>query len=197
MKKLIFILFAAFAMTACTDDSLDPIQIKNVTKGSYLTLRGATFDFFWVQQNGYSGDIDTSKPSSQKMSFDSEYLALDLTTLGKVDVYVEELEKGKGRKLLGTYQGSQWVVKSGGSKYPFANITIPYNDIIAKMGYTNAQVQAIIDKNALNEFPTFLRITVDITLKDGTLIPATQILNNGLFESATFLPAHNQLFLLL
>ncbi len=193
MKKIFLILIAAFTFAACSDENLDPIQVKNIKKGSYLTLRGATFAF--LLDNGYSGDIVNSKASSQKVVFDSEFLALDLTTLAKVDVYANELEKGKGRKLLGSYPGTNWVVKEG-SKYPTANISIPYSEVLSKSGYTATQAQAIIDKNAANEAPTFLGISIDITLKDGTLVPASTIVNSGLYESLTFFPAHNQLFLL-
>jgi hypothetical protein len=185
LNKIIMIVSFGLIL-ACADDSLDPIQRDSISKGSILTLRGDAFGN--LLSTGCSNKFFKNKMISEDaFTFDVEFLSENPTTLGEVQVYGqrkmidpanEEKTIPGPRVLLTTVQGSAFSIPSDG-KYPQGKISIPLSEIITKL--------AIADVLQLSS----IAIESDITLKDGTKIPASSVVNSGLSESAIFFPAHN------
>jgi hypothetical protein len=85
-----------------------------------------------------------------------------------------------------TVPGSKFTIRTDiDAKYPSAFISIPLNDILSALSVTLGDI-------AVNEY---LFIESDLTLTDGTLVPASAIANSSLFESDLFYPAHKLRYL--
>lgn len=191
MKKLLILIMSLFLFTGCeSDESLDPMQINTVSKGSYLILRGDTFDF--LLDNGYAGDLTAETIDSENLVFTADFLAADINTLGSVEVFARY--RNQTRVSVGKFEGSKWVVGKD-SKYPRATVSIPGATVLSKLNLTKAALAETVVKNLEEGAPTFINLEVDIVLKDGTLVPAEAIVNDGLFASLTFFPAHSLQYL--
>lgn len=181
-----FFLFGLLAFTfACSDPELDPFQLDKLTKGSILALRGSAFDS--LNDISYLGSIAkfsvSGDPASEKFEFDGAFLSDDVGSLSKVEVYARATAAG-ARKLVATVDGGAFSVPTG-EKYPQASFSIPFPTILSALGIAPGDKQP----------GEYLFIECDLTLRDGTVIPASSIVNSSLFESDLFFPAHNLLYL--
>ncbi|MCB0551879.1 MAG: hypothetical protein KDD19_30215 [Phaeodactylibacter sp.] len=185
MKKFTFIILSSlFLLTACEDTSLDPFKLADITKASIIALRGEAVDN--LNDRTYLGSVDRFSKSgdlnAESFSFDADFLSDDLNSLVQVDIYARVSESDP-RKPLATVSGSEF--KTGSGRYPRASISIPLTTILSTLGVNAA------------DLPTnsYLFIESDLTLTDGTVVPASAIVNSSLFESAIFYPAHNLRYL--
>jgi hypothetical protein len=167
---------------ACTDPEKDPFQFDKLGKGDILALRGSSFDNLF--DSAFRGAIDsfniaTVDPNIETFVFDVEYLSDEPSSLSEVKVYARPTQKG-ARSLVATVPGSQISIKSG-DKNATGTVSIRLADILNAMSKTVA------------DFPQFSYIYIesDITLNNGTVVPASSVVNTSLFESAIFYPAHN------
>lgn len=172
---------------ACTDDEKDPFQLAKLTKGSIITLRGTAYDNLVDYPLVFRGAVDTFNvnldPATENFEFEADFQAEDPNSLVQVDVFARGTETGP-RVRVATVQGSAFSVPSGG-KYPRASFSIPLNEILTK---TNTSLSSIA-------VGSYLYIECDLTLTNGTVVPASSIVNSSLFESSIFYPAHNLLYL--
>ena len=190
-KNYILFLIALFAIAvSCRDESLDPLQLANVKKGTILALRGTQLDN--VYNKGIPGAELFPKiaTGTEKFVFDGEYLAEDPASLASVDVYVI---KGSGtstsRVLLTNVPFSQF--KSDG-KYPrpWVTISIDFKDILSKLGLANTfPLPEATVKTLLTTYKTGINIESDLNLVDGTKVLAENLVAQGLFGSNQFYPA--------
>ncbi len=154
---------------ACTDDSLDPFRLKEIKKGSILALRGdgdSEANFF------FKDNIQ----STDAFSYEAEFLSENQELLSEVQVYARILTGP--RVLVATVPGTSFTIPSGG-KFRAGTVTVPLADILAGLSIT--------DPTTLER--TDLVIESDIILSDGTSVPASAIVNDGLFQSSIFFPA--------
>ncbi len=181
MKNIAFVILGLFCFAAaCTDPELDPFQLDKLTKGSILALRGTAYEN--LQEIDFRGAVDklslTADPAAEKFEFDGAFLSDDINSLSQVDVYARRTETGPRVRLL-TVPASAFSTPSG-EKYPQASFSIPVNEILTALSITMADL-------AVNDY---LFIESDLTLNDGTVVPAEAIANSSLFESDLFYPAH-------
>lgn len=185
MNKFTFIILSSlFLLTACEDTSLDPFKLADITKASIIALRGEAVDN--LNDRTYLGSVDRFSKSgdlgAESFSFDADFLSDDINSLAQVDIFARATEDG-ARKALVTVPGSEFKLSSG--RYPRASISIPLNTILSALGVNAAD----LPNNS------YLFIESDLTLTDGTVVPASAIVNSSLFESAIFYPAHNLRYL--
>ena len=170
---------------ACTDPALDPFKFDDIKKGSLITLRGDAVLLINVISN--RGAMDTFNISGNvadySLDFDTDFLADDINSLSEVQVYAS-LTNGSGRQRVGTVPGSAFVLATG-AKYPTATVKIPLADILGPLGVS-------ITDFAPNQY---IYIECDLTLTDGSTVPASSFTNLSLFESDLFYPAHKILML--
>lgn len=176
---MIFMGLFVFAM-ACTDPDLDPLKFDEIKKGSLITLRGDAVEV--VNDPANRGAMDTFNISGNaadySLDFDTDYLSEDIRSISEVQVYAS-LTDGSGRQRIGTVAGSAFVLASGAT-YPTATVSIPFDGILSTLG-------KVITDFTPNQY---IFIECDLTLTDGSTVPASSFTNLSLFESVLFLPAH-------
>lgn len=170
---------------ACEDPDLDPLRFDDITKGSIIALRGAAVDN--LNNRDFLGSVDSFSVSGNNpdvnFEFESDFLSNDITSLQEVRVYALA-EQGGARSQVATKAGSEFSVPSG-EEYPRASFSIPLSAILTAVG------KDLADFSPGN----YIYIECDITLTDGTEVPASAVVNSSLFESSLFYPAHNLLYL--
>lgn len=188
MKNISLLIFGLLGFTvACSDADLDPLQFEKITKGSVIALRGPAVDI--LNTIAFRGAVDTfsltADPATQNFEFEADFLSDDPSSLAEVQLYARATAGGP-RVRISTVSGSMFMVPAGG-KYPRASFSVPLNTILTAVGVTLADL-------SVNDY---LYIEADLMLSDGTLVPASSIVNNSLFESDLFYPAHNLLYLVI
>ena len=182
----IFILGFVLAFTACTDPDLDPLRTDQIKKSALITLRGKAADNLNDADN-YLGAVDKFSKAAdltkETFDFDADFIAEDITSLSKVEVFAKTTEKG-ARTRVATIDGSTFAVASG-AKYPTGKFSIPLKTILDA---TKADPTKMADDS-------YLYVECDITLKNGEVIAASDVTNSSLFETAFFYPAHKLLYL--
>jgi hypothetical protein len=188
MKHLISIFIIGFvlAFSACTDPDLDPLRTDQIKKSALITLRGTAVNNLDDADN-YLGAVDKFSKvgdlTKETFDFDADFIAEDITSLSKVEVFAKATEKS-ARVRIATVDGAAFVIAKGG-KYPTGKFSIPLAAIIDA---TKVDISKV-------ENDSYLYIECDITLKNGDVIAAGDVTNSSLFETAFFYPAHKLLYL--
>ena len=87
--KYSMVLFALVAFVfSCTDDSLDPVQIKNVRKGTILALRGTQLDNLYNKGIPGAEVFPKIMTGAEKFTFDADFWSENNNSLASVDVSV-------------------------------------------------------------------------------------------------------------
>lgn len=182
MKNFAFLLAGLFLFAAaCTDPEKDPFQLEKIKKASIIALRGTAFDN--LQDISFRGSIaklsKAGDPAAQTVEFEADFLSDDVNSLSEVQVYAKATETG-ARTKIGTIAGSAFAVPAGEINRR------------GKFSVSLSTVLTAIGKN-LGDFNTndYIFLECDLTLTDGSTVPASSIVNLSLFESAIFYPAHN------
>jgi len=185
MKYIVLFAFFGLLFTSCTDDELDPLRKNQIKKGSYLALRGTAFNnLFDDNLYGGAGGFSVAGSVDQNIVIETDYLSEDQNTIGSVDVFVKYKNTGNRVKLT-TIPGSNWTLKTN-SKSKNGSFTLKLGDILTATGVKLADIPAT-DGDLIF---SFFVIELDLTLTDGSKVPAASIVNSSLFESALFYPAH-------
>ncbi len=191
MKYISVLFLSVVLLSACTDPELDPFQLDKIKKGSIIALRGQAA----VNLNNlaFRGAVDTFSVSgnidAEKFEFDAAFLSDDLNSLDKVDIYARQTPTS-ARARITTVAGTAFTLRPDiDKKYPSAFIEIPLRDILTALNIS------INDIDPNDPGKAYLYIESDLTLKDGTIVPASAIVNEGLFQSSIFYPAHNLRYL--
>lgn len=182
MKNFLMLMVGLLVVAAaCTDPDKDPLRFEQIKKGTLIALRGTATDILAEPAN--RGAMDTFSISGNvadfSLDFEADLLADDINSLTEVQVYAS-LTENAGRVRIGTVPGSAFSVAAGAGIYPRASVSIPMSDILSPLG------------KAINEFTPnqYIFIECDLTLTDGSTVPASSFTNTSLFESALFYPAH-------
>ena len=190
-KNIVLLTLVAFVFS-CTDDSLDPVQIKNVKKGTILALRGTQLDNLYF--NGIPGAEVFPKlmTGTEKFAFDAEFLSGDLNSLTSVDVYVvKKTGSATSRILMSNVPFSSFKTDAT-YKGPWMSVSYTLSQVLAKLGLPVAS-DPIYKGNAGNPLLTTYQpgivFETDLNLADGTKVLASQIVAAGLFQSDQFYPA--------
>ena len=183
-KWIYFLLIIGLLFTlSCKDEELDPILIHKIEKGSLLALRKDA-----VENYPCVSKFDKAKfDASDKMTFESDFLSGDLTSLKTVFVFAKLVKSGDDedkvrRSQVKTVDGGNWTIPSGG-KFPRGTIEVGLMEIFGALELHADTIASITTKDRIY-------IELDIELQDGTMIPQSSVVNSGLYESTQFFPAH-------
>jgi len=177
MNRIIILTMFVLAF-GCKDDSLDPFRLNELKKGSLLALRG---------DDGTAGNLDPDQnfflkenvTGTETFSYVADFVSEDQSLLESVEVYARILTGP--RTKVATVAGSSFVAPEAG-KPRQGTVSVPLSAILTAVGKTAATAAT------LNR--TDLIIESDIILTDGSTVPASAIINTGLFAAAAFFPAH-------
>lgn len=194
MKKLIksLLLLASFAVVvSCADESLDPLNMSTVKKGTILALRGTQLDNIYF--NGLPGYEIFPKAidGTETFRFDAEILATDPSTLAGVDIFVVKRTKVAGsttteRIPLKSISASEFQ-KTDDYLNPWVSVAIPMSQIFTAIGETPS-APGFAEK-MLDVYGAGISIVSDLKLNDGSVISADDLVAAGLFQSNQFYPA--------
>mgnify|MGYP003861696581 CR=1 FL=1 len=182
MKNFLMIALGLFVFAAaCTDPDKDTFQFDKIKKGSLIALRGDAVEI--INDAANRGAMDTFNISGvaadYSLDFDADFLAEDINSLSEVQIYAS-LTENTGRVRIGTVAGSAFTLAAGDGTYPRATVKIPFMDILTALGKP-------IGDFTVNQY---IFIECDLTLTDGSTVPASSFTNLSLFESTLFFPAH-------
>jgi hypothetical protein len=191
LKYICLILFSALAFS-CADDSLDPLNLKQVKKGTILALRGAQLDnIYW---NGLPGAEFFPKAisGSEKFEFDAEYLSEDPQSLESIDVFaVKRVKTGstitRDRVLLKNVPFSEFK-ETAEYPNPWVSVSLTLTEVLDKIGLA-VPLDATEVATLLDLYKFGINIETDLNLKDGSKVLAADIVAAGLFQSDQFYPA--------
>ncbi len=197
MKKIYSLLtLALFAIVvSCTDDDLDPLNFKKVSKGTLLALRGDALQSIYEDGSPYSSSfVPLIADGTETFSYDAEYLSDDPTSLESIDIYVED--KNGTRTLLKNVSASEFKTTEDYPR-PWVSVSftlaeiLPLIDIPAEFPISNvkdADHNNDVD-SLLTRYATGITIVTDLNLKDGSKVLADDLVAAGLYQSNQFYPA--------
>lgn len=190
MKKIYSLLTVALfaVIVSCTDDDLDPLNFKKVSKGRILALRGDALQSIYIDGNTFSSSfVPLIADGTEEFSYDGEYLSDDPSSLESIDVYVE---KASGdRVLLKNVPASAFTANPENGR-PMVHVSatlaeiLPLIDLPATFPIDPANVDLL-----LTDYKTGINIVTDINLTDGTQVLADDMVAVGLYQSDQFYPA--------
>ncbi len=196
INKITIVLLMAIA-AGCVDESLDPVKFKEVKKATMLALRGSAFDA--LNDTGCSNAFfKNNLIGDEVFSYDADYLAEDQETLQEVQVFAEVTTTTSGglaarpRKQVATIPGSAFTFPAD-SKIKRGTVSAKLADIMTAL---NISVDSLVKLNKVtnadgDEVGTAdITVTTDLLLKDGSKVLASSIVNDNLFQSVIFYPAH-------
>lgn len=191
MIKKLGVIAIFVAALSCADDSLDPLHINEVRKGTILALRGTQLNNIYVLGIPGAELFPRIATGNEVFSFDAEFLSDDPTSLESMDIYVIKRE-GSTRTKVFTKNVSFSAFKQDGTYLrPWVSVDLSFkNDILPKLGIentfplTDAAVETLLTTYAFG-----VNLEVDLNLTDGTKVLASDLVAAGLFGSNQFYPA--------
>jgi len=195
MRKLysILTLVLFIAVVACTDDSLDPLQFKKVSKGTLLALRGDFLNAIYFDGEPGASFVPKITDGTDVFKFDAEFLSDNPSALESIDVYVED-SVGK-RTLLKNFPATAFT--TGETGRPVITVSFTLSEIFSKLNIPTDHFpldQDVVDR-ILGDDPHYgsyasgINIVTDINLTDGTKVLADDMVAAGLYQSDQFYPA--------
>ena len=189
-KSLLLIASVALAIS-CADDSLDPLNINKVKKGTILALRGQQLQNIYFTGIPGSEFFPRQITGDETFDFDAELLSEDPGALESFDIFVIKRTKvgtavTTSRVLLTNIPFSEFQETSDYPN-PWVSVSLNLTDILDKLelDYTNPDDVATI----LDVYKFGIGIESDLNLTDGSVVPAAEIVAAGLFQSNQFYPA--------
>lgn len=189
MKRISFIvaLFSLLAVVSCQDDNLDPLQVKRIQKGKLLALRGAQLQAIYFDGVPGAEVFPSIATSADKFVFDAEYLSDNPNSLQSCDVFIL---KSDGSRVLWKNVPFSDFKKDGTYPNPWVTITIPFSEVLSKLGLpTTFPLSAGTINTLQTSYAAGINIETDLNLTDGTKALAANVVADGLFQSDQFYPA--------
>ncbi len=199
INRITIVLLMAFA-AACVDESLDPVKFKEVKKATMLALRGSAFDNLNNTgcSNGFFKNSATLDPANEIFTYDADFLAEDQETLQEVQVFAAVVTTTNGgltarpRAKVATIPGSAFTFPTD-SKTKRGNVSAKLSDIMTAL---NISVDSLVKLNKVTNSDgevvgtADITMTADLVLTDGSIVLASSLVNDNLFQSVVFYPAH-------
>ncbi len=182
----------AITYSSCSDESLDPLQIKNVQKGKLLALRGVQLQNIYFKGLPGAEFFPKSATGTEKFTFDAEYLASDPNSLQSVDFFI--LKKASAtavpqRVLLKNVAFSEFK-KDGTYRGPWVTVTFTITEVLTGLGLPSSfPLSSSTVTTLLTTYKTGVGIEGDLNLADGSKALAENVVAAGLFQSDQFYPA--------
>jgi hypothetical protein len=195
MKKILYslLIFASVAfVVSCADDSLDPLNLNQVKKGTILALRGTQLDNIYGEGLPGAEFFPRIINGTEKFEFDAEFLAEDPSSLESFDIYVIKKTKvgnttTRERVFLKNVPASEFKTTDD-YRNPWVSVSLNLVDILEAIGIDDYEDQDNIDL-LLDTYKFGINIESDLNLKDGSKVLASNIVAAGLFASDQFYPA--------
>jgi len=161
---------------ACADDSLDPFRFNEIQKGSLLALRtdDGSSSGLDPDQNFFFRDNITG---TEKFAYVADFISEDQDLLVSVEVYARITT---GPRFLVTSISGTTFVKPTGKKSRQGKVEVSLSSILTALSITDPATLKRGD----------IIIESDITLSNGTVVPANSLVNSGLTSAEAFFPAH-------
>jgi hypothetical protein len=168
------------------------LKTKEVKKGKLLALRGTQLDNLYNQVVNGAEFFPRVISGEETFDFDAEYLSDDPKSLESFDIYaVKKTPVGDDVKTdrihLLNVPFSQFKTTSD-YKGPWVSVSIKLVDIFKAIGITDYSDPDVVDE-LLSVYQPGIDIESDLNLSDGTILPSSEIIAQGLFESDQFYPA--------
>jgi hypothetical protein len=187
LKLIYSVLLMGLIFAACEDPELDPLQYDKIKKGSILGLRGTSFDNLF--EDAYATGVDTfsiiEDNSGRTFKFDVDFVSESQSSLASIDVFV--VKKDGSRAKIANIPASEFKPTTG-TNFNRANVSIPFNTIFNASGFAICDFSPSSGPDGIY---SFIQIENDINLSDGTIVPASAIVNTSLSESTILYPGHN------
>jgi len=176
---------------SCADDSLDPLQMNAVKKGTILALRGQQLQNIYFEGKPGTEIFPKIYSGNEVFAFDAEILAEDPSTLESFDIFVIKRTKTGSsfttqRLPLRNVPFSEFN-ETDDYVRPWVSVSIDFDDILDVVGLDPSSPTFAADM--LANYPTGMSIEMDLNLVDGSKVLASQIVAAGLFQSNQFYPA--------
>lgn len=189
-KSLLLIALVAIAFS-CTDDSLDPLNMNKVKKGSILALRGTQLNNIYFSGLPGAEVFPRALDGTEKFEFDAEYLSEDPSTLESFDIYVIKRTRVGNtttteRLLVRNVPFSEFK-ETEDYVNPWVSVSIDFDELLDIVGLDPASPTFADD--ILFAYPNGMAIESDLNLTDGTKVTAAQLVAAGLYQSNQFYPA--------
>jgi hypothetical protein len=192
MKKIynsIFLIALAAIGFSCADESLDPIKLKEVKKGTILALRGQALDNLYNKGIPIAEVFPRIATGTEKFTFEAEILALDPATVASVDVFVVK-KVGTASERIPLVNVPFASFAAGAYLHPSTTITLNFPDVLTAIGIAPTFPLSTTSIDILlGTYGFGIPIEVDMNLVDGTKVLASDIVAAGLFGSNQFYPA--------
>lgn len=188
IKLLLFVLLITFS---CADESLDPLHINQVKKGTLLALRGTQLNNIYVLGVPGAELFPRIATGTEIFSFDAEYLSDDPNSLESMDIYVIKRE-GSTRTKVFTKNVPFAAFKNDGTYLrPWVSVSLTFkDDILPKLGVDNTfPLSDAAVETLLTTYAFGVNLEIDLNLVDGTKALASDLVAAGLFASNQFYPA--------
>lgn len=186
-KIIVLLVFGSLLFNACEDPELDPLQYDKIKRGSILGLRGTSFDNLF--EDAFATGVDTfgilTDNSGRTFKFTVDFVSENQSSLSSVDVFV--ITKGGLRTKLLTVPASEFKPTTG-TNFNRAEISLPFNTIFTASGFS---ICDFIPSSGPDGVYSFITIENDINLSDGSIVPASAVVNGNLFESTILYPGHS------
>lgn len=195
MKKslysIVLLTLVAFVFS-CTDDSLDPLQITNIKKGTLLALRGTQLNNLYYVGIPGAEVFPKIMTGNERFTFDAEFLSEDLTSLASVDVFVLKRTGATTTRILMSNVPFSAFKNDGTYRGPWVTISYTMPEVLAKLGLpvaTDPIYKQTAGNPLLTTYQPGINFEADLNLVDGTKVLASQLEAAGLYQSDQFYPA--------
>lgn len=193
MRKLIssLLLLTGIALViSCADESLDPLNMTSVKKGTILALRGTALNNIYVKGVPMAELFPKIATGAEVFNFDAEFLSEDPASLASLDIYVIKRNGAAREKvLLRNVAFSEFKTTADYPK-PWVSVSMKITDILPKLGLpATFPMAASTITTLLTTYSFGIQLEVDLNLVDGTKVLAADLVAAGLYQSNQFYPA--------
>jgi hypothetical protein len=176
----------AFTFSSCEGDpELDPLQFQNVKSGSMMTLRSTSY----ANRNNkaFVGGVDTfnvltAVQNNPNFSVITDFVSENFSDLQSVDYYT--VNKGVRTKVYTALPAEFADVPN--QAYKRATVKIPFKTLLG-----SRNICEFTPSDPASGAGSGIDIEADINLSNGTIVPASAVVNAGLLAAAAFYPAHS------
>lgn len=183
-------MFSALVIS-CADESLDPVNVSTVKKGSILALRGTQLtNIYFKGLPGYEV-FPKALDGTESFNFDAEFLAEDPSMLESFDMFVIKRTKVGNtttteRIPLKSVSASEFKTTADYAR-PWVSVSIPFSNILNAIGLDPNDPSFVT--TIFDSYPSGISIETDLNLTNGSKVLASEMVAAGLFQSNQFYPA--------
>jgi hypothetical protein len=201
-KSLAAITLVLFSIS-CADESLDPLVVDQVSKGTLLALRGQQLDNIYFSGVAGAAFFGNNLKGTETFDFDAEFLSGDPTSLESFDMYVIKRTRDANgditseRVFLKNVPFSDFK-ETDDYRNPWVSVSIPVTEILSKIEIGDLsdpanqeelfELYTTVDPDS-EERSGGIDIESDLNLANGQIVSSSDLIAPGLYQSDQFYPA--------